>query len=165
MTEIKYQRSTLWKQFAGAFVFVIIGVFFLVEGYRMREIPFLLMIPFYFLGIATLLFVGPPWLFYLKSLFTSQNGIISFNDEVVRAWDKEVQWSMIIRVKEKGPTIGKWGRLDHQSWLFHLKDGSVWQVPTYQLLTNGEWKQARSIIRQQVHERGWKAVRRRKGIN
>jgi hypothetical protein len=160
VTEIKYQRSILWKRFAGTFLFVIIGVVFLVEGYRMREVPFLLMLPFFFLGIVCFLFTGPLWLFYLKSLFTSQNSIISFNDDVVRAWGKELEWSMIIRVTEKGPTIGKWGMLDHESWLFHLKDGSVWQVPTYQLLTAGEWKQARSVICQQVHERGWKSIAR-----
>lgn len=165
VTEIRYQRSILWKRFGGTLLFLIIGVVFLVEGYRMRELPFLLMLPLYFLGIVCFLFTGPLWLFCLKSLFTSKNYIISFNDKVVRAWGKELEWSMIIRVTEKGPTIGKWGMIDYESWLFHLKDGSVWQVPTYQLLTAGEWKQARSVIRQQVHERGWKSVRKRKKIN
>lgn len=158
--EIKYQRSKLWKQFGATLVFVVIGVFFFFEGYRMREFPFLLMFPLFMLGAVSLLFTGSLWLFYLKRLFVSDTSIIKYNHEVISAWGREVPLKEILRVEEKGPTVGNWGMLDTQSWLFHLKDGSVWQVPTYQLFTHEEWKKSRSMIRQQVHERGWKAVRK-----
>lgn len=161
MIEIKYQRSVLWKRFAATLVFVVIGILFFIEGYRMRQLPLLLMLPLFFLGATSILLTGPLFLFYVRRLFTYDTSIIKYNRDVIRAWGKEVPLNEILRVEEKGPTLGNWGKIDHESWLFYIKDGSIWRVPTYQLLTDKEWKQARSLIRQQVHERGWKSVRKK----
>ncbi|MDO7907154.1 hypothetical protein Q5741_12115 [Paenibacillus sp. JX-17] len=159
--KIQYRWSKLLMNTGSCVLFILTAIGLVAYGISAISGSWLLGIPSIYLGVTVLLFISRLSIHYFKRLFHSNRTLLAYDDNGLYGAGRFVPWSSILRVQEQGTQIGRWFSLESTSWIFYLKDGSEWKVTTDELLSPQEWKQARSVVRNGVHERGWKSIRKR----
>ncbi|GIP18653.1 hypothetical protein J40TS1_42950 [Paenibacillus montaniterrae] len=155
MNAICYRKSVAWGKAFGSLLFVLTCLFLLYAAFYMDTtvVRKFFCITSAIIGIP---FFGGYLLVCLPRALKSDTTLLTYDQQSISDGKRTVEWTDIVKISYKGPSIQKWLLPQFPELIFHLKNRETWRVNTYYLLTDAEIHAVLKQLRRQVDHSGKK---------
>lgn len=147
MDNISYRKSLAFWKMMGSLLFVVVCILLVLIVFWDRDIS---KIQIFFCISSAMLgipFFGGYLVASAGKWLRKDTRLLMYDEHQITDGVRSVSWSAIARLDYRGASFRKWMLPRFPAYIFHLKDGSRWEVSTYYMLNDEEFASSIKLLR------------------